>query len=152
MDIEKRYNHFYAPAFSVQIGKEQKDLLKENVEIFSVSVNNTLKGADDFSIVVNNPIAPGADDFRYFKDNTFSVDDNNEILIKMGYGDRTALSTVFSGIMTAIDISFPSNGVSQLTVKGFDRSHLMMKGQHSDSWGSDQKSVKYSDVVTSDSV
>ena len=147
MDIEKRYNNFYVPAFSVEVGKAKKDLLKENVEIFSVSVNNTLKGSDDFSMTINNPIDIGANDFRYLKNNLFPIDKDNDVIIKMGYGDRSALTTVFSGIITAIDVSFPANGVSQLTIKGFDRSHKMMKSQHSDSWGSDNNRVKYSDVV-----
>jgi hypothetical protein len=147
MDIEKRHNHFYVPAFSIRVGKKQEDLLQHNVEIFSVTVNSTLKGADDFSFTVNNPIDPGADDFRYLKNQLFSVEQTNDVTITMGYGDRSALQTVFSGIMTEVDLSFPANGVSQLTVKGFDRSHKMMKSQHSDSWGSDTNPVKYSDVV-----
>lgn len=147
MDVEKSHNNFYVPAFSIHVGKAQEDILKHNVEIFSVTVNNTLKGADDFSLTVNNPIDLGADDFRYFKNGLFSVEQDHDITIKMGYGDRSGLQVVFSGIMTAVDVSFPSNGVSQLTVKGFDRSHKMMKSQHSDSWGSDNSPVTYSDVV-----
>ena len=147
MDIEKRYNQFRAPAFSVQVGKAKKDLLEQNVEIFSVSVNSTLKGADDFSMTINNPFDLGANEFHHFKNDLFSLDKDNDIIIKMGYGDRTALPTVFSGIITSIDASFPSSGVSQLTIKGFDYSHKMMKGKHSDSWGSDTSPVKYSDVV-----
>jgi len=147
VDIEKRYNHFYAPTFSVRVGKAQKDLLQESIEIFSVSVNSTLKGADDFSVTINNAMLPGANDFLNFKNNLFSIDKDNDITIKMGYGDRTALPTILSGIITGIEVSFPSNGISQLTIKGYDHSHKMMKGQHSDSWGSDNNPVKYSDVV-----
>jgi phage protein D len=147
VDIEKRHNNFYVPAFRIRVGKDQKDLLQLNVEIFSVTVNNTLKGADDFSFTVNNPIDLGADDYRYLKNQLFSVEQTTDITIAMGYGDRSKLPTVFSGIITAVDMSFPANGVSQLTVKGFDRSHKMMKSQHSDSWGSDNNLVKYSDVV-----
>jgi uncharacterized protein len=148
MDVSKLPHHFYVPAFSIQVG--DKELLNENVEIFSVSVNNTLKGADDFSFTINNPIDPKGKDFLFLLNGMFSTDfDNpqNKVTIKMGYGDRSKLITVFSGIITAIDVTFPANGVSQMTIKGYDRSHKMMKQQHSDSWGSDNKPVTFSDVV-----
>jgi phage protein D len=147
VDIEKRHNNFYVPAFRIRVGKDQKDLLQLNVEIFSVTVNNTLKGADDFSFTVNNPIDLGADDYRYLKNQLFSVEQTTDITIAIGYGDRSKLPTVFSGIITAVDVSFPANGVSQLTVKGFDRSHKMMKSQLMKNWGSDKNPVKYSDIV-----
>lgn len=148
MNVDSLAHHFYAPAFSIQVGS--KDLLKMGVEIFSVNVNNTLEGADDFSFTINNPIDPHAEDFRYLLQKLFSLEFNNpqnEIIIKMGYGDRSKLSQVFSGIITAIDLTFPANGVSQMTIKGYDRSHKMMKELNADSWGSDNKQVRYSDVV-----
>ena len=122
MDVASLAHHFYAPAFSIQVG--DKDLLKLGVEIFSVTVNNTLEGADDFSFTINNPIDPGANDFRYLKEMLFSLDchdPKNEVIIKMGYGDRSKLVQVFSGIITAVDLTFPANGVSQITIKGYVR-------------------------------
>jgi phage protein D len=148
MEVYELAHQFYAPTFSIEVGG--KDLLELGVEIFSVTVNNTLKGADDFSFTINNPIDPGAKDFRYLKEKLFSLDfddPKNEVVIKMGYGDRSKLTQVFSGIITAVDLTFPANGVSQMTIKGYDRSHKMMKDQHSDSWGSDNNFVSYSDVV-----
>lgn len=151
-DVSKLPHHFYAPAFSIKVGNEdlvQKEM-KNNVEIFNVTVNNTLKGADDFSFTINNPIDPGAKDFRYFLENRFSLDCNNpknQVIISMGYGDRSKLIMIFSGIITAIDVTFPANGVSQMTVKGYDRSHKMMKEQHSYNWGADKRQLTYSEIV-----
>lgn len=155
MNVAQLPHNFYAPAFSVQVnGRDLLDIefviLKETkkrkgVEIFSVAVTNALKGADDFSLTVNNPIDPGAKDFRYLEKQLFKVE--SSVIVKMGYGDRRQVKQVFSGIITAVDVTFPSNGVSQMTIKGYDRSHKMMKAQHSDSWGSDKNPVTYSDVV-----
>jgi len=148
MEVASHAHHFYAPTFSIQVGGQ--DLLKMGVEIFSVTVNNTLVGADDFSFTINNPIDPGAKDFRYLKNKIFSLDfsaPQNEVIIKMGYGDRSKLAQVFSGIITAMDLTFPANGVSQMTVKGYDRSHKMMKELNSDNWGTDKNPVTYSEIV-----
>ena len=148
MDIAKLPHNFYVPAFSIEVNG--KELLKEGVEIFNVKVNNTLKGADDFSFTVNNPKVVETTkfedtEFRHLKNQLFKVGSN--VTIKMGYGDRSRLKSVISGIITAIDFTFPANGISQMTIKGYDRSHKMMKGRHSDSWGSDNNPVTYSDVV-----
>lgn len=149
MNVELLAHHFYAPAFSIQVGG--KDLLDLGVEIFSVTVNNTLEGADDFSFTINNPINPkDSDDFRFLKEKIFSVkfdDPQNEVIIKMGYGDRSKLAQVFSGIITAMDLTFPANGVSQMIIKGYDRSHKMMKDLNEHTWGSDNKAVSYSEIV-----
>ena len=142
-NVEDLDHQFYAPAFSIQV--QDKELLKNEVEIFSVTVTSTLKGAADFSFTVNNPIDPGSNDFRYLKEKLFAL--QSEVTIKMGYGDRGKLKEICSGIITALDVSFPANGVSQLTIKGFDHSHKMMKSQHSATYGSDKRPVKYSDVV-----
>jgi uncharacterized protein len=147
MDVASLAHHFYAPAFSIQVG--DKDLLKLGVEIFSVTVNNTLEGADDFSFTINNPIDPGANDFRYLKEMLFSLDchdPKNEVIIKMGYGDRSKLVQVFSGIITAVDLTFPANGVSQMTIKGYDRSHKMMKELNQRTFGG-KEPVSYSGIV-----
>lgn len=148
MDVAELSHHFYAPSFSIQVGG--KDILDLGVEIFSVTVNNTLEGADDFSFSINNPIDPKAGDFRYLQKKIFSInfnDPENEVIIKMGYGDRSKLVQVFSGIITAMDLTFPANGVSQMTIKGYDRSHKMMKDLSQCSFGSDKALVSYSDIV-----
>ena len=152
MDVAELRHHFYVPAFSIEVEgpRGKKELLDEGVEIFSVTVNNTLKGADDFSFTINNPKDVDTSkflstEFRHLKDQLFKV--GSKVTIRMGYGDRSRLKSVISGIITAIDFTFPANGISQMTIKGYDRSHKMMKGRHSDSWGSDKNPVTYSDVV-----
>lgn len=143
-ELQKKYQHFYAPNFRIKV--KGKDILKEKVEVFSVTVNNTLEGADDFSFVTSNPFDLGSGEFTYLKEGSlFEV--NNEVEISVGYGDNKNLKTILQGLITGVDVSFPSNGVSQLTVKGFDFSHKMMKEKRSENYGSSDQPVTYSEIV-----
>lgn len=147
-ELEQRYGNFYAPVYRIMV--DGKDLLQERIEVFGVTVNNTLDGADDFSFTVNNYFDVHKDRFPLLeKGGLLEIEKaaGKEVEIKMGYKDRSGTKTVFLGLITAVDVSFPANGISQLTVKGYDYSHPMMKGSNSDTWGSSEKPVKYSDVV-----
>lgn len=151
-ELVNKPHRYYAPTFVIEVQGQnmpKRDLLKEKIEIFSVTVNRTIEGASDFSITINNPPSfnsGGKRDFPLLSSDLLKLDADVEI--KMGYGDRSPqLKTVFFGFITAIDVSFPSNGVSQLTVKGYDRLHLLMKGKKKENWGSDRNPVKYSDIV-----
>jgi uncharacterized protein len=141
--IASNTHNFYVPAFAIVV--DGRDLIQQRVEVFNLTVNTTLEGADDFSFTVNNPFDVGAREFRYIDNELF--DPGKEVEIRLGYGDRGGLARVLLGIITGHDISFPANGLSQITVRGFDLSHKMMKGKNSASWGADKKPVKYSDIV-----
>jgi phage protein D len=143
-DLEKKYENFYAPIYRIFVSG--KDLLAERVEVFSVNVNNTLDGADDFSFTVNNYFDVHKDRFPLLeKGGVLEV--GKEVEIKVGYKDKKGLKTVFMGTISSVDVSFPANGISQLTVKGYDYSHQMMKAKHSQTWGSSEKPIRYSDIV-----
>jgi phage protein D len=142
-ELEETYQDFYVPQF--QISVNGKDLLdrKDPVEVFGVTVNNTLDGADDFAFTVNNPVEPESREFPYLVDGRFEV--GADVLIQAGYVDK--IKPLLKGLITSVDVSFPSNGVSQLTIKGFDYSHKMMKKKLSESFGSTDEPVKFSDIV-----
>jgi phage protein D len=150
-ELQEEYQNFYVPIFKIEV--EGDDLLEKSVEVFGVTVNNTLEGADDVFFTVNNPFNPDEkDNFLYLKKGgLFDIQKIvKNVTVKLGYGDRTSpktLKTVFEVIITAVDVSFPANGISQLTIKGFDHSHRMMKTKRSDNYGSSDKPIKYSDIV-----
>jgi phage protein D len=139
-ELSKNYHNFLAPAFVIEV--QGKDLLKEAIEVFGVTVNLTLEGASDFSFTVNNPFKSG--DFEYLKKGLFTV--GSDAVVKYGYGDHSRLTTLLVGLITEVEIRFPTNGISQLSIKGFDLSHKMMKEKISKNWGSDEP-IKYSDIV-----
>lgn len=140
--LSNTYKNFYAPAFAIEV--EGQDLLLEKVEVFGVTVNLPLEGAADFSFTVNNPFDHGVGEFRYLKNGLLDVGKN--VVIKTGYGDRKGLKPVLTGLITGVDVSFPANGISQLSVKGYNNLHKLMKDQVSKNWGSDNP-IKYSDIV-----
>lgn len=145
--IERKYQNFYAPKFNILVDGESVFKFKRPAEIFSVTVNNSLENADDFSFTVNNPIEVEASkrDFPYLRDGVFEV--GKDIVIKMGYIDHKNLDTVLTGLITGVDITFPANGISQLTVRGYDYSHKMMKQKRSENYGSSEQQVTFSDIV-----
>lgn len=140
--IQQKYENFYAPNFAILV--KNKDLLKNSVEVFGVTINLTLDGASDFSFTVNNPFNASGKDFKYIENGLFEVD--TEVGIKIGYGDRSKLSTLLAGRIASVEVSFPANGISQLTIKGYDKLHKMTSEQKSKPWGSDSP-IKYSEIV-----
>jgi len=139
--LQQDYKNFYAPNFKIKVDGD--DLLKENVEVFGVTVNNTLEGADDFSFTVNNPFDSKSGEFEYLKNGLFELE--NYVEIKIGYTDK--LVVILEGLITSVDVSFPANGISQLTVKGFDWSHIMMKEKYSNNWGRGDLPGKYIEIA-----
>ncbi|PKM82008.1 MAG: hypothetical protein CVU89_06620 [Firmicutes bacterium HGW-Firmicutes-14] len=137
LNLEKKYRNFYGPAFEVKV--EGNDLVQAGVEISSVSVDNTLDGADSFSFTVNNSYDLTRREVRWL-DSLFSLGQNVEI--RMGYTDRFA--TMMTGLITSVRANFPSGAEPSLEVSGFDLSHNMMKKKHSPPWPPD---IKDSDIA-----
>ncbi|MCP4369591.1 MAG: phage late control D family protein [Deltaproteobacteria bacterium] len=145
MNFEKLHEKnkgFYVPSYVIEV--EGTDLMKKPVEVFGVTVNNTLDGADDFSFRVNNPVDREGE-FPYIKDELF--DPGKNVTVKIGYGDRKGLKTMIIGIITSVDTGFKANGVSELSIKGYDLSHKMMKDKSFGNFGSSKKPIKFSEIV-----
>ena len=126
--IEQRYQNLYAPTFEILV--EGQDLLKAGVEVISVNVDNTLDGADTFSFSIFNAFDPINREISSFVENVLVFD--AEVEIKFGYGSQ--IKTIMFGIITAVKINFPSGGVPQVDVSGFDISYRMMKEKKPRSW------------------
>src|SRR5262249_19513579 len=54
--------------------------------------------------------------------------------IRMGYQDLQHEDPVLTGLITSVSTSFPSSGLPQVTVCGFDRSYYLMQGTRSKRW------------------
>lgn len=138
--LEQAYQNFYAPAFQIKV--DDKDLLsKFFLEIVSVQVDNTLKGADRFSFIVNGAFDFQTREFAHLSD-LFAF--GNSVEISLGYRDTRSLPLMHRGIITAVQTSFPASGLPQITVSGYDLSYCMTKGKRSRSW----EKKKDSDVVS----
>ena len=140
LQIERARQNFYAPAFNVVIGRASvvEDL---HLEVTSVRVDNVLDAADQFSFVINNGFDVSKREFIDINGKTlpeyFAL--GSPVQIHMGYGDRKKLDLMLSGIVTELSTSFPSSGLPQLTVSGFDHSYCLTKGSASKTWPPNKK-------------
>lgn len=142
--IEPARGDFYAPAFDVTVSG-QSLVRKLHLEVASVQVEATLEGADRFSFVVNNGFDLARREFILAAGKPLPqfFDFGSEVEISLGYGDKSGLDLMLTGIVTELNASFPSSGLPQLTVSGYDKSFCLTRGTHSDSW----QNKKDSDVV-----
>ncbi|CAB1062424.1 hypothetical protein D1BOALGB6SA_7201 [Olavius sp. associated proteobacterium Delta 1] len=133
--LEKKYQAFYAPGFQILV--EGKDLLAEKMEVTSVQVDNILDGADHFSFTIDNGFDLTNREFNWLMS---LLAFGKKVKIHLGYTDIKKLELMHFGLITSVSVDFPSGGVPQITVSGFDFSHCMMQGRQSRSWDSKKDS------------
>ncbi|MGC5328274.1 phage late control D family protein [Brevibacillus sp. SYSU BS000544] len=145
MDIEQlafTYSNFYVPVFEIEV--EGENIIEKGVEVVSVNVDNTLKNADHFTFIVNNAFDIMEKEVRWL-DQLFTF--GKKVKVKMGYanqsGEISELVEIFIGLITSVTTRFPSGGLPQMEVSGYDLSHCMMKGLKSRSW----ERAKHSDIA-----
>jgi phage protein D len=144
LEIEKARTNFYAPAFNVEVAG--RSLVRElELEVTSVQVDNNIDAADRFSIVINNGFDVSQREFRKADNKTLPqfFELGSPVKIQMGYGDRDHLDDMLIGLVTELHTSFPSSGLPQITISGFDYSYILTKGTASQNY----ESKKDSDVV-----
>ena len=146
--IERARNNFYAPACNVKVSG--KSVVGElHLELTSVNVDNTLEGPDRFSFVINNGFDVSQREFLTAKGETlprfFRL--GSPVEIRMGYGDRSNLDLMLMGIVTELQTSFPSSGLPQLTVSGYDYSYRLTKGTASKNWPKKKDSDAVRDIA-----
>jgi phage protein D len=138
-ELEKTHQNFYVPAYQILV--DGKDLLMDlYMEITSVQVDHTLKGADRFAFTVNSTFDFKNREFTHLTD-IFGFGKSVEIHI--GYKDTKDLPLMLRGKITALQTSFPASGLPQINVSGFDLTYCMTKGKESRNWAN----KKDSDVV-----
>ncbi|MBD2450063.1 phage late control D family protein [Nostoc sp. FACHB-152] len=133
--LEAKYENLYAPFFEIivdgnDILKLGQENTKESIEVSSVTIDNTLDGADTFSFTVNNAFDATKRELRSFVEQILVFD--AEVEIKLGYGSQR--KTLMFGILTSVKVTFPSGSAPQIEVGGFDISYRMMKENKPRSW------------------
>jgi len=144
LQIEKARKNFYAPAFNIIVSNNNvlRDL---HLEVISVTVDDLLEGADRFSFVINNAFDISKREFLSAAGKTLPefLEFGAPVEIYMGYGDKSRLDLMLTGIITEISTNFPATGLPQITVSGYDHSYCLTKGTQSKNW----ENKKDSDVV-----
>lgn len=144
LQVERARKNFYAPSFDVTIGGRSL-LLNLHLEVISVQIDNVLDAPDRFTFVVNNAFDIATREFLIVDGKTLPevFEFGVAVEIFMGYGDRSRLEPMLSGVITELSTSFPSSGIPQLTISGYDHSYCLTKGTQSDQW----PNMRDSDVV-----
>ena len=107
--------------YDVWIGGVQIDLSRKQC-IESISIKETVEGADIATIQIADP------EFLYIEDNIFIVD--NTIKIKLGWSSTT-YRVEFNGYISALDIDFADDGIPTLTITCMDNTHKMNREKKS---------------------
>jgi len=136
VDLERAHENFYVPSYQIKVNG--KDLLRELfLEIVSVQVDNPLNGADRFTFTVNSGFDFENREFRLTRDFPLLFDlfaFGNAVEISLGYQNNQELPLLLRGKITAVQTSFPSGGLPQITVSGYDLTYCMTKGKKSRNW------------------
>jgi len=140
VQIEKQRQNFYAPAFNILAGHDSV-VRNLKLEVTSVQVEMALDGRSDrFTFTINNAFDIAKREFVNVGGKTvpeffaFGL----PLEIHMGYGDHRKLDSMLSGIVTEISTSFPSSGLPQVTVSGYDHSYCLTRGATSHNWGEEK--------------
>lgn len=93
--------------------------------IDSVEIKETVDGADTCTINISDP------EFIFIEDNIFL--EKSSLKVQLGFEGCTTKQT-FEGYISAVDISFPENGIPHLTITGMDKTHLMNRTKKNKTW------------------
>jgi phage protein D len=138
MDLAARsdaYGAFYVPAFTVKVSGQ--DLTHElAIGVNQVEVDLALSAAGRFSFTVVHTYSLEARAFmsglgrKVLDVLAFGA----AVEIGIGYGDRTALTPLLTGVVTEITTAFTEGGTPELAVAGYDHAFPMTLGKRSQSW------------------
>jgi phage protein D len=121
LQIEKARKNFYAPAFNILVANA--NMLRDlHLEVTSVTVDDTLDGADRFSFVINNGFDVSKREFIEARGKTLPefFQFGSPVEVYMGYGDKSRLDLMLTGIVKEHRTSFPSTGLTPQTISGYD--------------------------------
>ena len=147
-NLEQAHRGFYVPAYQILV--DGKDLLRQwFMEIVSVQVDNTLKGADRFTFTVNSDFNFQKREFEHLQDLRGVFAFGKPVEINMGYKDSGSLSMMLRGKVTGVQTSFPPGGLPQINVSGYDHSYCMTigKGKKPHSWANKKDSEIVAEVA-----
>ena len=121
-------HEFNSPRFTVSIDGEE---YKETSGLFAqVSVDQTIDGADHFSLEIATRYDFEDHEFVDFDWDDFAIGDSVEIWV--GYG--ATLTQVLDGAITEQSTDFPSGGFPTISVSGYGRYHDLTKDVVEEQW------------------
>ncbi|MGK3995540.1 phage late control D family protein [Sorangium sp. So ce1024] len=125
---------FHVPRYRVRI--DGRELHERGSDFLRVEVSDSISELSGFTLVLNNwddgdgRRRPG---FKY-TDDFAAIAPGKRVEIEMGYEDAPPMQLMLTGVITALDPSFPASGAPTITVRGLDRLHEMRNQPNSRSW------------------
>ena len=133
--LSKNYGNFYAPAYSVRIGRD--DLMRDLVVAVSqVEVDLQLGAASRFTFTVTDSYSHKLHSFRTGRGDELLkiLSFGAEVEVCIGYGDARSTPIAVSGMITEITTSFPEGGSPELSIAGYDHGFALTIGKNSRTW------------------
>lgn len=136
-------HNLYAPAFEVLVdGEDARKRL--GLDVLSVTVDSPLDAPARFTFAVGNLFDVAK---RQFGGGMAALRLGATVVVRMGYRDVGTMETMIHGLVSEVTTSFPSGGLPQVTVAGFDLSYPMTKRQDSFNWDRKKDSEIVVDVA-----
>ena len=117
-------NTLFVPIYDVWVKGTKLNQTKKKY-IDSVQITETVDGADTCNLIISDP------EFIFIEDNIFL--EKSSLKVQIGIEGCTTKQT-FEGYISAVDLSFPENGIPQLNITGMDKTHLMNRKKKSKTW------------------
>jgi len=131
-ELSKKYSNFYNPQYKISVDGDDISV-KHLAKATSVTFDDAVDVSHRFSFTLDNPPSKWL--------NTDLFETGKLVEVKMGYLD--ALSTMIVGEITSLRLSFPSSGLPQLEVSGYDLFHQFTRASKNKTWkGKDSEVVK----------
>jgi phage protein D len=138
---------YYAPIFSIKIGGKPQPELKNAV--ISLDVDENIEKASMFTMNINEGLDLKTQKFTWLDSKLLDPAGGADVEIYMGYASRAERikEPLITGIITALNPSFPSTGIPTLTVQGYGHSYCLQKPVVNKKKRTFDKEKEYGDVA-----
>ncbi|MBB2948490.1 hypothetical protein FB565_008273 [Actinoplanes lutulentus] len=150
--LDGRHDGFYVPAFTIRVAGE--DVLHDLfLAVTSVTVDLKEKAAAHFTFTVANAFDWQTRQFQATRRRQ-QVDllelfrFGSTVEIAMGYGDRSELTPLLTGLLTDITTDFGAARAPELTISGYDDLYPLTVGKATRHWENKPDSTAVQDLVT----
>lgn len=118
---------FYAPFFSIKIGGDYQQELRNAV--ISIDVDENLESPGMFTLNVHEGWDIKTQKFTWLDNPLLAPEGGEDVEIYMGYASRAEKTKepLITGKITALNPSFPSTGMPTLSVQGYDHAFQLQK-------------------------
>ena len=125
--LSETYKNYLAPEAVIWI--DEKKLSAEGIYFSNLEIEKAIDGADSFSFSISDAI-----DFEFEPKHETLFELGKKVEIHIGYADsqkeRSELSMLFVGLITAVNWNFGEENFLDISVEGEDYSFLLMKSKY----------------------